>query len=65
MILIESRDYTPAQLTALGMCRCCDCHNLQAPDDKNARRCRLSWRPAVVADKWRRCRSFDRKRPAT
>lgn len=63
-ILTESRDYTPEQLTAFGMVRCCDCLNLQSVDKKGARRCRLAWKPACVPDKWRRCRSFDRRRSA-
>lgn len=58
-IIIEAVDMTPERIKLSGMVRCCDCLNIQ-PSENGARRCRLFWRPAMVPDKWRRCKWFDR-----
>lgn len=59
-IITESREMTPEQIEFFGMVRCCDCLNLQHPEN-GARRCRLFYKPAMVPDKWRRYKWFDRR----
>ena len=62
VVIIESRpitaDWNPSHD---GMVRCCDCLNYQRLEDGGPLRCRLAWRPAMVAGKWRRCKSYDRR----
>lgn len=60
MIATESRPVTDTWPACDGMVRCVSCLNLSQEDEKGARRCRLFYKPAMVPDKWRRCKWFDR-----